>query len=471
VVRLSISSDVVTARLSVEFQHGLGTAWFRFLAGSCCLPAILILAACAPRSIHNDPAHLSQRLREHTSYGLRERSNSKEFAVPPGLEIREALNETDAVTVALWNNAGFQESLTKLGFSRADLLQAGLLANPTLSMLFPWGPKQFEFTATFPLEALYLRPRRVKMSRIEAERTAESLLQSGLDLIRDVRFAFTDVWLAQHRLDLNTQALAVRETLLEIAISREKAGEGTGLELAAARLEAARAVEEMRRSEHDLSVFRSRLVLLMGSPDQSFEVRTTPIATNVLEVSSDLEKKALAARPDLRASELAMEAAATRAGLAKTEIFLLSGLIDANGAGKQGFEIGPGVQLPIPIFHQNQAGRARASAELERAGWNYVSTRQRIIFEVRDAFSKLNQASQALNSFQSEILPSVQDLAERSRRAYELGDISPLAVHEYSRQWISARLSEAELTATLRRAWTELERSVGTRLKSTLANP
>lgn len=271
--------------------------------------------------------------------------------------------------LALWNNAPFQENLSKLGFSRADLLQAGLLANPTLSMLFPWGPKQFEFTATFPLEALYLRPKRVKLASLEAERTAESLLQSGSDLIRDVRFAFTDVWLGQQRLELSIQALALRETLLEIAIARERAGEGTALELAAARLEAARADEEKRRSAHDLSRARARLILLIGLPDsrQSLEIRSTSVATNILEAAPDLERKALAARPDLRASELAIEAAAARAGLAKSEIFLLSGVIDANASGKEGFEIGPGAQLLIPIFHQNQAGRARAKAELERS--------------------------------------------------------------------------------------------------------
>jgi hypothetical protein len=56
----------------------------------------------------------------------------------------------EAVAVALWNNAAFQASLNDLGFARADLAEAGLLANPVLSLLLPVGPKQLEATLRWP---------------------------------------------------------------------------------------------------------------------------------------------------------------------------------------------------------------------------------------------------------------------------------------------------------------------------------
>ena len=40
----------------------------------------------------------------------------------------------------------FKSRSTDLGFARADLIEAGQLRNPILSLLFPWGPKQFEAT-------------------------------------------------------------------------------------------------------------------------------------------------------------------------------------------------------------------------------------------------------------------------------------------------------------------------------------
>ena len=179
---------------------------------------------------------------------------------------------------------------------------------------------------------------------------------------------------------------------------------------------------------------------------------------------TDLERRALAARLDVRASELVLEAAAQRAGLARAEIFALSGIVDANASGKEGFEIGPGLQVPIPIFNQNQAGRARAAAEMERAAWNCVATRQRVTLEVREAHTKYQQAAEALQSWSTQLVPSLEELVGRSEKAYELGELSPLAVQENARQLLDARVRQAELAADFRRSQAELERSVGARL-------
>src|SRR5690242_6689209 len=76
-------------------------------------------------------------------------------AIPPGLSIEDGLTPDEAVAIALWNNADFRVQLTDLGFARADLLEAGLLRNPVLSLLFPLGPKQLEATLRFPIEVLW----------------------------------------------------------------------------------------------------------------------------------------------------------------------------------------------------------------------------------------------------------------------------------------------------------------------------
>jgi len=42
-------------------------------------------------------------------------------------------------------------------------------------------------------------------------------------------------------------------------------------------------------------------------------------------------------------------------------------MLDANGEGREGFEMGPGIAADIPIFARNQGGISRAQAELSRA--------------------------------------------------------------------------------------------------------
>ncbi|MEO7415177.1 MAG: TolC family protein [Opitutaceae bacterium] len=385
--------------------------------------------------------------------------------LPAGVSLDGGLDESNAVTVALWNNAAFQENVARLGLARADLAQAGMLANPTLSMLFPLGPKQLEFAATLPLEALWLRPKRQAIAEVEAERVAQGLVQTGLDLVRDVKAALSDYALAVDREAIGVRALEVREQLSSIAASRLRLRDISELDATSAQVERERARDDARRFTQERAILRERLAALLGWPlDErvAISVGRVPVGLPPLAM---LETKALAARPDLRASELALEAAGKRAGLAQAEVFTLSGIIDANAKGSEGFEMGPGVSLPIPIFNQNQPAKMRAQAELERARWNYWGVRQRIAAEVRESRLKVEAASGALTLYEQRVLPPMEELGRVTRSAFELGEISPQLVQENARQMLLVQLRRAELLAELRRAWAELERSVGVSAK------
>src|SRR5262249_39192946 len=52
------------------------------------------------------------------------------FVLPYGICLENGIRGEEAVLIALWNNAAFQEVLTDLGIARGDLIQAGLLPNP-----------------------------------------------------------------------------------------------------------------------------------------------------------------------------------------------------------------------------------------------------------------------------------------------------------------------------------------------------
>src|SRR6185503_2055581 len=77
----------------------------------------------------------------------------------------DVLTEQAAVNLALERNAAFRDQLAELDVSWADVVQAGVIANPDLQYLIPLGAKQAEATLTVPLEFLWLCGKRVESAR------------------------------------------------------------------------------------------------------------------------------------------------------------------------------------------------------------------------------------------------------------------------------------------------------------------
>src|SRR5262245_31518213 len=95
-----------------------------------------------------DRATVSGRLEGRTGYTLG--GGPGRVVAPPGLCEGRPLTEDEAVLLALWNNAAFQELLTDLDLSRADLVQAGLLPNPEVIYTFPVPQKAYKYLVDFP---------------------------------------------------------------------------------------------------------------------------------------------------------------------------------------------------------------------------------------------------------------------------------------------------------------------------------
>jgi outer membrane protein, heavy metal efflux system len=423
--------------------------------------AAAAVAACAPHSAH-DRQSVSRELSGFSGRGLRS-GPPTEAKLPSGVSLADGLTEDEAVAVALWNNAGFQAELATLGIARADLLDAGMIQNPLMTLFLPWGPRQAELTLSLPLQSLWQRGRRVKAARLDVERVANGLVAAGLDLIRDTKMAYTALALAQERERLGREALRLRARVAELAEARLRAGDVSALEAGVIRLDARQADEELLRASLAVASARSALLRQLGLDGTQAGLTIGGLAVEARAIG-DLEsalKLALAARPDVRAAELAIESAGARLGWEKTRI-VTNLAAAAKGSGADGeWVLGPGLSLEIPLFNQNQGPRARAHAEIERAIWHYAATRHRLVQEVRDAHQRYATTAQAETLLRKEILPGLDENLRRAEKAYAAGEVSYLFVLETMRQRLDAGLRAADATAELARAAAQLDRSIG----------
>ncbi len=374
--------------------------------------ALMLGPACAMRA-HEAPQDAAGRLQARTGAAPRVTAAGP-AGIPAGVRLEDGLSADEAVAIALWNNAAFQVSVSDLGFARADLLDAGLLSNPVLSLLFPLGPKQLEATLRWPVEMLWERPRRVAMARLAADAAGHRLEQAGLDLVLSVRSAHADLGLALERRRLATEASELLAHIDRLTQSRLAAGDIGELDARAARVDAARGEQDAERAVHDVAIATARLRLLLGlaSDAPAFDLGPAAVAA-ACGPPADLLREALAARPDVRAAELGVETAAARLGWERSRILTFTAVLDANGQGRDGFEAGPGVDASLPIFNRNQAGQARAGAELQRASAAYAAVLQQVAFELREATALFDQARESLAIWRERIvLPLEANVAD-----------------------------------------------------------
>jgi cobalt-zinc-cadmium efflux system outer membrane protein len=330
-------------------------------------------------------------------------------------------------------------------------------------MFFPLGPKQFEATATWPIEAFWQRPRRIAAAQLDAERIAENLVQNGLNLVRDVKVAHTDMLLAEENSRLANEVFRWRGEFAELTEARLRAGDISELEANVARSQARMAEVEAGRRTHEVAMARERLRFLLGMGMDKTSFQVLPSLNRQVDPGSfdELLTDAFASRPDLRAAEIAMQAAGERAGWEESKILNLSTILDINGEGREGFEAGPGMLVEIPIFDTNQGGRARSSAEIEQTARRYLAVQHLIASEVRQAMNRYSQAAEALRLWQSSILPPLEESLREAESAYAAGDVSYLSVVDSTLKLVEARMGQAAAAADLRRANAELDRSIG----------
>lgn len=436
----------------------------RFLWAAAGLASLGLQLGCASSGSIPDRMSIADELRKRTGVDPRGLATPAAPTLPPDVSLDDMLDPDEAVAIALWNNWAFQAALSDLGVARADLTEARMLRNPVLSLLFPWGPKQLEATLQLPVEALWQRPRRVAAASSNLQAVAARLVNDGLALVADVRRAYFEAAASELRLTLATENADLARRIAGIAEARLKAGDISELEARAARSDAAQFEITRNTLEHQRALARVQLVALLGI-DQDPELLRL-VAADALPVGEcgtppNLIKDALSSRPDVRAAELAVEAAGSRAAWERSRVLNLIAILDANGGGREGFEMGPGITPDLPVFNQNQGAIGRANAELDRASRQYLMVRTRVASDVRSAYLRLSEAQDALTLWDQRILPELEIERNQAETAYTAGEASLLSVLDVGRRLVDARVRRLEAGIAFQQAAVSLDYSVG----------
>jgi cobalt-zinc-cadmium efflux system outer membrane protein len=382
------------------------------------------------------------------------------------------LSADGAVEIALLNNPALQARYEQLGVAQADLVQAGLLRNPSLdvSARFPVSTGAVLDAGLSLVEdflSIFLIPLRRRVASAQLEEAELSLAHQAFSTALAVREAYWRVQAAQHELVLQRTVGDAYSAAADLAQRQRQAGNINELDAKARQAAAEEAKLMVARDELELSGRREALTRLLGLDGPLADWKITAPLPDVppAEVPLErLEQAAVTQRLDLAAARKEVEVFERALDLARTSRFV--GAVEIGVSAErdaEGFEVvGPSLHLELPLFDQRQALIAgldarRRAAERRRDGMA-IDARS----EVRAARAALQTRREVVEHSRT-VVRLREQMVALSQRQYDgmlLGVYQLLAAKEAEingyREYIEA----------VRDYWVtrvELERAVGGR--------
>ena len=425
------------------------------------LAMLAITAAGCGYSSRDEQSAVREILRERTELQLVERDPEAYDRDDPAIGeiLARPLTAESAVRIALLNNRRLRESLYEVGIARGEMIQAGLLPNPTIDAQarFPESGEQgvqYELGAVINLTQLILAPMRAHAASARVDAARYRAAGATLDAAYRTRVAF-------YRYQASTQQLELMRTAAEsfaagVAAARAIRDAGTTRDLDVAIEEAA--WEEMRievaRAELHMLDDRERLNVLMGlyGRDVGWEIdgrmAAPPSEPLALE---NLETDAIEASLELAWTRAELETLGRLAGVARAEGLIpdIEGGIHAEYDGDR-WEIGPEMTIGLPIFSQGQGTVIQREAELEALRERYVGLAIAVRASVRAARNRAVATELLARRYREVLLPARERVFEQTLLQYNAMQLDVFRLLQARREQIQAA---TEYIETLREYW------------------
>lgn len=340
---------------------------------------------------------------------------------------QQRITADEAVARALSQPHVRQEFAAEVDHARSDVLAARTWANPELELSTErgdGGPTDNARESTVVLsQAIELGGRRglrVEAAELGVQAAEVAATFERARLRAEVLRTYSKVVAAERLRDARQRAAAGLGTLAEVAGNRHRAGDLSGYESRRIAQARARAEADAALADAEARAARARLAGWAGDAALTAELDSTPplpaIPSFPEEVRSG-ELEVLQARREQAAAQARAEsrlALPLNIGVGTTRVEE-AGISDDRLI----FELG----IPLPLFDRNQAGRARAAAELQIADARYQRTLQQTRSRRTAALAEARQLSESARMLFQSAVPEAARLTAIARASFAEGEL------------------------------------------------
>jgi cobalt-zinc-cadmium efflux system outer membrane protein len=447
------------------------------------MAGVLLLGGCASTSPRASFEEVSRQVEQRSGHALRWDQGTPEDAQAERatLLLGHDLSLEQAVQVALLHNPQLRATYEGLGVAQADLVQAGLLKNPSfgVSVRFPQagrGSVDTEFSLVQDFLDLFTLPLRKRVAEAELARAKLRVGAAVLQTVAEVKEAYYRLAAAQQLLELRRAVVGAQQATAELSRRQREAGNISELTLLNEQLLHEQSRAELARSEAEGMELRERLTRLLGAWGAETEWKVTaplpPIAPGEVPLEH-LEALAVGQRLDLDVAR--QESLAVAQALELTQDTRWFSHLDVGvntERGTDGLRVtGPTLGIELPVFDQHQAAIARLEAEARAARARQDGLAVAIRSEVRVARQRLLSARALAEHYRTVLIPLRERAVALSQQSYNAMLIGVYQLVQTKQDEVA---TYREYLETVRDYWlarTDLELAVGGRLAAPTLTP
>lgn len=338
------------------------------------------------------------------------------------------LTPESAVQIALLRSPESAMAFAELGVTRADLIEAGTMPNPSIGAIARFGlgdvsGTMLDLDGSFPLLDALLLPMRRTIEEDQFERAKLLAADRVLALVSATRVAWYEAVAAQLEQAVLADSQEAAAAAADFAGRQYDAGNLSRLERLSheslairTRLEARALDAEAAGKEQTL---RRTLGLRLSDPHWLL-MPMMPTPSAFVPDATALEDLALQNRLDIAAADRNIEA--MQRALRLTKRFRFIGMIDVGVSAEREFDgewsLGPSLDFELPLFDRKRGAAMRFESLVALATAERNALEGAIRAEVATLAARLHAAAESIFVYQNELLPLHRDLVAETQLHY-----------------------------------------------------
>jgi len=319
------------------------------------------------------------------------------------------------------------------------------------------------------LEVRGQRGLRTRVAELETVRAEWEVRDTEREVVAATMRAFSDLLLAQERLVLTREVVNLATQLKNTADDLVQAGAVPELDALRADVERRRVANRLTLEEASVSTAARALALLIGARSNT-RLRVTGLLLfePVKGTPEELSESARANRPDLKASEAALESAGASVRLVRAERFVPSVAVSASYSQVLDYESVNhrallGISTPLPLLNRREGDLSAAEATVRREEAQRSRLLAQVEKEVSNAYEQFTAARRVVGEFVARIVPAQEKNARMIYEGYRLGEFRLTDALLAERDFFETRSAYLDAIAAYNTSLAEIYRATGLR--------